>query len=101
MGQTLIVFAYHYPPASAVGAQRPYRFAKYLERRGYPIRVFSAGDPGEAAAANATYLPDPFLTGDRGAGWQVERFVRRFLVPGAGGTRWALQAAQAARKFIR
>jgi hypothetical protein len=97
----VLMFAYHYPPDPGIGGARPYRFSKYLKRLGYRVHVIAAPYEG-MPEADATYLPDPFYATPRdGAGWQAERFCRRFLLPGASGLRWARRAAAAARDFIR
>ncbi len=97
----LLMFAYHYPPDPGIGGVRPYRLRKYLERLGYRVHVVAAEHEGEHSAG-VTYIPDPFWATPRdGIGWEVERFVRRFLLRGANGLRWARQAAEAGRAFIR
>jgi len=53
------MLAYHYPPDMVIGGGRPYRFAKYLRRVGYDIRVIAAPCEG-APEQDVTYLPDPF-----------------------------------------
>ena len=48
------------------------------------------------------YVPDPLTMQPRhGFGWQVERAVRRFLLPGVIGIRWSRLASQAAQSFLR
>jgi hypothetical protein len=98
----ILIFAYHYPPENAIGAARPHRFAKYLSRMGYTCRVFTAVDQTGRDDPNTEYIPDPFVTQPRrGLGWQVERAVRKFFLPGEVGMRWSYLAARAARSYAR
>lgn len=98
----LLIFAYHFPPDSAIGAARPYRFCKYLGRLGYNSYTITAADVRAHLDLNAQYVADPFLTRPReGFGWQVERFIRKFLLPGVTGTQWALLAYLAALRFLK
>jgi hypothetical protein len=97
----VLMLAYHYPPDTAIGGARPYRFAKFLKRMGYRVHVIAnrwEGDP----EPDVTYLPDPFWATPRdGFGWQLELFCRRFLIRAAFGLRWAFRAAEIGRAFIR
>jgi hypothetical protein len=98
----VLIFAYHYPPDTAIGGARPYRFSKYLQRLGYRIQVISAAKAGGTPEPGVSYIADPFYATPRdGAGWQVERAIRRTLLPGASGLRWALRASELARCVIR
>jgi glycosyltransferase involved in cell wall biosynthesis len=96
-----IIFAYHFPPQNAIGAQRPFRFYKYLSRMGYRCHVISAADLTVLPEIAGTYVPDPFEETPRnGMGWQIERAVRRFLLPGVTGSQWSVLAHKAALKFL-
>src|SRR4051794_2298830 len=98
----VVMFAYHYPPDTAIGGARPYRFSKYLKRLGYRIHVISAAKAAGAPEPDVTYIADPFYATPRdGMGWQVERAIRRTLLPGASGLRWAFRASELARNLIR
>lgn len=98
----VVMFAYHFPPENAVGGARPYRFYKYLSRMGYRCHVITAADQTSRPDLDSEYVPDPFITQPRqGAGWQVERALRKFLLPGVVGIRWSHLAYRAARKFLR
>lgn len=93
----VIMLAYHYPPDKAIGAERPYRFCKYLRRMGYRVHVISAADPREAPEPDTDYIPDPFVVRPRaGPGWYAEVAIRRIAMPGAVGVRWAHAAFCAA-----
>lgn len=98
----LLIFAYHFPPDTAIGAARPFRFCKYLDRLGYESHTITAADVRSRPDLKAEYVPDPFTTRARqGVGWQVERFIRKFLLPGVTGSQWALLAYRAAIKFLQ
>jgi glycosyltransferase involved in cell wall biosynthesis len=98
----VLIFAYHYPPENAIGGARPFRFAKYLSRLGYTCRVFTAADRAGCDDPNTVYVPDSFFARPRHSLiWQLERAVRKFLLPGEVGTQWSYHASQAARTYIR
>jgi glycosyltransferase involved in cell wall biosynthesis len=97
----VLILAYHYPPDTAIGGARPYRFVKYLKRMGYGVHVIASASEG-AREEDVTYLPDPFYaTPHDGLGWEMERFCRRFFLQGGTGMRWARRAAKVGRAFIR
>ena len=96
-----IIFAYHFPPENAIGSVRPYRFHKYLSRLGYKCYVISAADVSSLTDVDGIGIQDPSVAKPReGVGWQIERAVRRFILPGALGCRWAVPAYRAGRRFI-
>jgi glycosyltransferase involved in cell wall biosynthesis len=98
----VVMFAYHFPPENAVGGARPYRFYKYLSRMGYRCHVITAADQTGRPDLDSEYVPDPFIAQPRqGVGWQVERALRKFLLPGVVGIRWSRLAYRAARTFLR
>lgn len=74
----VLILAYHFPPENAIGAARPFRFAKYLSRMGYTCHVFTAADQFGRADPNIEYVPDPFVASPRSSlRWQIERAVRK------------------------
>jgi glycosyltransferase involved in cell wall biosynthesis len=97
----VLIVAYHYPPDTAIGAVRPYRFAKYLKRLGFRIHVIAASHEG-TPEPDVTYVPDPFYAMERRglASW-MELLCRRFFLRGADGLRWAWRVAEIGRAFIR
>jgi len=96
-----IIFAYYFPPQNAIGALRPFRFYKYLSRMGYRCHTISAADLTVLPEVAGTYVPDPFEETPRnGMGWQIERAVRRFLLPGVTGSQWSVLAYRAALKLL-
>jgi hypothetical protein len=97
----VLFFAYHFPPENVVGAARPFRFYKYLQRLGYRCHVITAADVKQHPELSAEQVVDPFLENPgNGLGWQVERTVRKLLLPGAIGTQWAFHALQVGRRFL-
>jgi glycosyltransferase involved in cell wall biosynthesis len=99
--RVVLMFAYHFPPENAIGAARPFRFYKYLRRLGYAVHVVTASPQGNDSSEDVVYLPDPFLAAARTSFvWQSERAVRKLLLPGVLGTRWAYDASRAARQFL-
>ena len=97
----VLIFAYHFPPENAIGGARPYRFYKYLSQIGYRCHVITAAKQTAPRDRNLEYVPDPFVEQPRkGIGWQVERALRKFLMPGVTGIRWSRQACRMARVFL-
>ncbi len=43
----VLIIAYYYPPHPAIGSQRPYRLAKYLQRLGWEPIVLTVEHPGK------------------------------------------------------
>ena len=98
----VLLLAYHFPPENVVGAARPYRFYKYLQRHGYKCHVITAADISQMPELSAERVVDPFFESPgEGLGWQVERVVRKLLLPGTLGTQWALHAYRAGKRFLR
>ena len=97
----LVMFAYHYPPENAIGGVRPFRFAKYLSRLGVRVHVLTAADVKSRPDLNAETVEDAFVARPReGFGWQIERAIRKLLLPGASGNQWAVGAYRAACNFL-
>src|SRR5579864_823229 len=98
--RAVLLFAYHFLPENAIGAVRPARFYKYLSRLGYRCRVITAARHDDPPNPEIECVPDPFITKPRGAGWQFERALRKFLLPGVTGTQWAFRASKTARTLL-
>jgi hypothetical protein len=99
---TILLVAYHFPPENVIGALRPYRFAKYLRAAGYCCHVITAAGQGGDSSADLTVVPDPWLEqSGRSAGWHFERALRKAVLPGAIGLRWARAAVRAGDSFLR
>jgi hypothetical protein len=97
----LVMFAYHFPPENAIGGVRPYRFSKYLARLGVRSHTVTGADVSTRPDLDAETVTDPFVARPReGLGWQVERAIRKFLLPGATGSQWAVTAYRAAGRFL-
>jgi glycosyltransferase involved in cell wall biosynthesis len=105
----ILTIAYYYDPAGAVGALRPRRFHKYLRELGYDSRVIGALVNSAEADPSVTHIPDSigelwdrrFKSISQGqqperlplAG-QVERLIRKTLMPGHSGWTWSRQVAR-------
>ena len=95
------MLAYHFPPENAIGAQRPFRFYKYAPGFGFaPVVVTAAEQSGPNPLPRVHHVADPFKTRIRSADWHVERFIRRFILPGAHGIQWANYAARVCEREI-
>ncbi len=98
---TVLMFAYHFPPENAIGGVRPFRFYKYLSRKGLKCHVITAAPGADSIVSSAESIADPFETGPRGSlGWQFERALRKLVLPGLTGTRWAMAASRAGQAFL-
>lgn len=80
----VLMLAYYYPPQNAIGAARPYRFARYLRRLGTPVSVICSPVPkpdsryGERPADLVPQAPD-----DRHDGPTLESEPPAIRVPNA------------------
>jgi glycosyltransferase involved in cell wall biosynthesis len=64
--------------------------------------VITAAAGAADIVPGAETIPDPFLDGNRGGlGWQLERAVRKLVLPAVTGTRWAFAASRAGQAFLR
>ena len=98
----VLMFAYHFPPENVVGAARPFRFYKYLPAHGYKCHVITAADVAQRPELSAERVPDPFFESPgRGLGWQLERGIRKLLLPGAVGSQWSRDAYLTGKRFVR
>jgi hypothetical protein len=98
----ILIFAYHYPPENVIGGLRPYRFSKFLSRLGYQCRVFTAAEQIGRDDPDTEYVPDSFFTRSRSSpGWQLERAIRKFFLPGDLGMQWSCHASRAARAYMK
>jgi glycosyltransferase involved in cell wall biosynthesis len=105
----LVILAYHFPPESAVGAARPFRFFKYLPQFGYSPHVITASPPAGPGAPEVECIPDRVgelwerRREERGRlpmAAQVERVLRKYCFPAAVGLAWSGPAARAARAVV-
>jgi len=99
MKPIVLLIAYYFPPDSAIGGARPYRFYKYLKRLGYECHVITAAD-GEVAP-DVHRVADPLKTHPKqGLAWQMERVTWKFLYRGMTVWGWSSAAIQEGRKFL-
>jgi hypothetical protein len=111
----VVIISYFFDPATAIGAVRPWRFSKYLREFGYDCRVVTAlagrGAPSDGVIAVPDAISElwqrridakrrgmrmerlPFAA-------QVDRVVRKFLLPNQAGLIWSREAARAAARLI-
>lgn len=96
----VILVAYNFPPDNAVGGARPFRFYRYLKELGYACTVFTAS-PQPNAPPDVISIPDRLADvwerknrGPLSLGGHVERLIRRFVFPGAGGIVWSAEVAR-------
>ena len=95
------MFAFHFPPENSIGGLRPFRFYKYLSREGLKCHVITAAAGAAGIVPSAVSIPDPFFEGPRGGlGWQFERAIRKLVLPGVTGIRWAFEASRAGHAFL-
>jgi hypothetical protein len=97
---TVLMFAYHFPPETQIGAARPFRFYKYLSRLGYTCKVITAAAQPQPSP-DVIYVPDPFIAAPQRFSWQIERAIRWSILPGAVGTVWSYLAYRAAREVFK
>jgi glycosyltransferase involved in cell wall biosynthesis len=104
----LILVCYYFPPEQEIGGFRPFRFYKYLKRKGYQCHVITAAQPSRERSDDVIHVPD-----DHGAIWErhtqkplsvlgyLELLIRKFFFPGKLGIMWSLKIAARCRKIIR
>jgi glycosyltransferase involved in cell wall biosynthesis len=103
----VILLAYLYPPNQEMGALRPFRFKKYLERMGYRCHVVTASPQPGPPQPNVTVVPD-----ELGDMWEsaepparlpfaarLEMLLRVFF-PGHIGYMWARTAIGECRRIV-
>ena len=99
----LLMLAYYFPPQNTSGAARPSRFAKYLKRLGYSLRVISLAteDQGEANGwVSAVPLARPARSATHRAS-QFAYFVERAVLPYNERLPWVPHAIEEGRRIHR
>ena len=101
----VIMFAYFFPPENITGAARPFRFYKYFPEQGWKPTVITASEqsqvvPGVYFVRDEVRHAISAEHGRRGLNGQVERVVRRFLMPGEDGLMWSRTAARRALELL-
>lgn len=94
----VLILTYFFPPDAEVGALRPYRFAKYLERLGFNIEVIAAG-PNFRPATDGKLQR---LRGDSFAypSTLLEKLCRKVFGVHGWGLVWSHRAGRRATKSI-
>ncbi len=86
----VLLLAYCFPPDTASGAARPYRFSKYLQKIGHRVEVISAhAKPGVVHLGNVHRVEGDFDQDARSFPWYCEKLVRGLCMPHDEGVRWA------------
>jgi len=101
MAKGLLVLAYYFPPDSESGAQRPFRFAKYLQDHGYRAHVITASPQGQVSPwRHVSQAPNGGGSWTSAAiGSRIGRLIQRFL-PYNDQLPWVPHAIAAARDVI-
>jgi glycosyltransferase involved in cell wall biosynthesis len=100
---SLLMFAYYYPPENASGAQRATRFVKYLRKQGYRTEVITRGKAEGPQSSDHVYRT---ATPGGGAGTfkaagTFFRFVERTILPYRDQLPWMPTAIATARRVMQ
>jgi glycosyltransferase involved in cell wall biosynthesis len=100
-GTGLLMFAYYFPPLNTSGAQRPFRFAKYLRRHHIRAHVITASAQEEGAPwKDVTEADDRMArSGKARLGALVGKAIQRVL-PYNDEIPWASYAVSAAVRLV-
>lgn len=104
----IILIAYYFPPANAIGGARPFRFYKYLKQMGYSCTVITASTEAAGTTDDILVIPDrtgAIWTGEAKArrlsvSAHMERIIRRFVIPACTGVIWSVDVAASCREII-
>jgi chorismate-pyruvate lyase len=102
-GQTngVLVLAFYYPPENESGAQRAFRFVKYLRKQGYLPQVVTRHKPGGQCSDHVHATPAP---GSEGALVKVAessiRLLERTILPYSDQLPWVPAATATARRTM-
>ncbi len=97
----ILILAYVFPPDNYSGADRPGRFAKYLERLGHEVTVLAAGpERGMIQESAHVYRVRGELEHIPRVN-RLEQAMRIALFPYDEGTTWLPGAVRAARTWMR
>lgn len=103
----IILIAYHFPPGEEIGALRPYRFYKYLQRIGFQCHVITASEPSNPCPPEVIWVPDTLASnwdgssnGKRSRMAYFELLLRKFMFPGHLGLTWSFEAARRCHQII-
>ncbi len=100
---TILMLAFYYPPENAIGAVRPHRMARYLQRSGYPVSVIAANPPGPAdLPSDAIRVPGPTARSRTvGLAGKLAWTIERFALPYADRLPWVPHAYAVAAASLR
>jgi glycosyltransferase involved in cell wall biosynthesis len=98
----ILMLAYYFPPMNVSGADRPFRFAKYLNEFGYDATVITGSDPGATPpwpASIYTGEKHRYPSIDRAAGWTAKVIQR--ILPYNDQIPWIPEAVAAATQVLK
>jgi O-antigen/teichoic acid export membrane protein len=97
----VLLITYYFPPDNEIGAARPYRFYKYLNRLGYECHILTAAAQ-EPGTTDVEYVADPQKSDARtGFTWHLDRIVRKYFWGSSFKLRWSISAFRAGRLFLK
>ncbi len=102
----VIIVAYYFPPSSEIGARRPARFYKFLQRLGYQCHVITATPQADGCPPNIVAVPDDLHdlwekgTGPRHSFAAYFELLVRVGFPGHVGIVWSRKAAAHCEQII-
>ena len=98
IARSVLMIAYHFPPSSATGARRPFRFVKYLARNSYRAHVIANQDQAEGSPwQHVTRVPGETVSWRARIGSGAAAALQRFL-PYNDQLPWIAHAVEAARE---
>lgn len=95
----VILIAYYFPPSFEIGARRPARFYKWLQRMGYRCHIVTATPQGDDCPADVSFVRDDTYelwekgTGKKSLQFYYELLIRQLMFPGHLGIAWSRKAA--------
>jgi len=97
----IVMLAYDFPPENASGAQRPFRFSKYLRYLGHKVHVVTASRQNELAGDGVSYArPSPekgetYFKRSRSLAWMQR------VLPYNDSLPWIPQAVGRSEEFVK
>ena len=101
MSTTALLLAYAFPPENISGAARPYRFYRSLPEHDVTPIVFTASAQTHESQDIYFIRDIPRDLPRQTLSWQVERVIRKLLLPGELGLTWSRRVAHECRDFVR
>ena len=98
----VLILSYAFPPDNFAGAARPYRFAKFLQRLGYPVTVIAAGPGARVSQEDNVFRVAGEIYGrppTNGVSRLVEKAARIVWLPYDEGITWVPRAVALASRW--